>query len=102
EEVDIIRPIMAVEEETLMMLGSSPNIIKEDFSNDLNRQYSTDENLPNTMSISKTFSVLDIYEFHSEDVNKGKHLRMSSSNERGNDEDMIQKLAKEYTVSKNK
>ncbi|GJX57339.1 transposon ty3-I gag-pol polyprotein [Tanacetum coccineum] len=52
--------------------------------------------LPNTMSISKTFNVSDIYEFHSEDVNEGKHLRMSSSKERGNDEDMIQELAKEY------
>ncbi|GKD50325.1 hypothetical protein Tco_1279301 [Tanacetum coccineum] len=45
EEVDIIRPIMAVEEEPLMMLGSGPNIIKEDFSNDLDGQHSTDENL---------------------------------------------------------
>ncbi|GKB43856.1 transposon ty3-I gag-pol polyprotein [Tanacetum coccineum] len=58
--------------------------------------------LPNTMSISKTFNVSDIYEFHSEDVNEGKHSRTSSSKERGNDEDMIQKLAKEYIVSKNK
>ncbi|GJX44266.1 hypothetical protein Tco_0260942 [Tanacetum coccineum] len=43
EEVDIIRPIMAVEDEPLMMLGSGPNIIKEDFSNDLDGQHSTDE-----------------------------------------------------------
>ncbi|GJV50101.1 hypothetical protein Tco_1440313 [Tanacetum coccineum] len=35
EEADIIRLIMVVEEEPLIMLGSSPNIIKEDFSNDL-------------------------------------------------------------------
>ncbi|GJW67276.1 hypothetical protein Tco_0121700, partial [Tanacetum coccineum] len=52
--------------------------------------------LPNTMSISKTFNVSDIYEFHFEDVNKGKHSRMSSSKERGNDEDMINELAEEY------
>ncbi|GKB23924.1 RNA-directed DNA polymerase [Tanacetum coccineum] len=50
----------------------------------------------NTMSISKTFNVSDIYEFHSEDVNEGKHSRTSSSKERGNDEDMIQELAEEY------
>ncbi|GJS43553.1 RNA-directed DNA polymerase [Tanacetum coccineum] len=52
--------------------------------------------LPNTMSILKTFNVLDIYEFHFEDVNKGKHSRMSSSKERGNDEDTINELAEEY------
>ncbi|GKB64684.1 RNA-directed DNA polymerase [Tanacetum coccineum] len=52
--------------------------------------------LPNTMSISKTFNVSDIYEFHSEDVNEGKHSRTSSSKGRENDEDMIQELAKEY------
>ncbi|GKD67975.1 transposon ty3-I gag-pol polyprotein [Tanacetum coccineum] len=52
--------------------------------------------LPNTMSISKTFNVSDIYEFHSDDMNEGKHSRMSSSKERGNDEDMIQELAEEY------
>ncbi|GKD96272.1 transposon ty3-I gag-pol polyprotein [Tanacetum coccineum] len=52
--------------------------------------------LPNTMSISKTFNVSDLYEFHSEDVNEGKHSRMSSSKERRNDEDMIQELADEY------
>ncbi|GJS78947.1 hypothetical protein Tco_0728828 [Tanacetum coccineum] len=48
------------------------------------------------MSISKTFNVSDIYEFHSEDVNEGKHSRTSSSKERGNDEDTIQELAEEY------
>ncbi|GJT18232.1 transposon ty3-I gag-pol polyprotein [Tanacetum coccineum] len=53
--------------------------------------------LPNTMSISKTFNVLDIYEFYSVDVNEGKHSRTSSSKERENDEDMIQELADEYT-----
>ncbi|GKB08928.1 transposon ty3-I gag-pol polyprotein [Tanacetum coccineum] len=52
--------------------------------------------LPNTMSISKTFNVSNIYEFHSEDVNKGKHSRTSSSKERGNDEDTINELAEEY------
>ncbi|GJU44608.1 hypothetical protein Tco_1201874 [Tanacetum coccineum] len=35
EEADIIGSIMAVEDEPLMMLGSSLNIIKEDFSKDL-------------------------------------------------------------------
>ncbi|GJX62721.1 hypothetical protein Tco_0295621 [Tanacetum coccineum] len=181
EEADIIGPIMAVEDEPLMMLGSGPNIIKEDFSNDLDGQHSIDESkpyhntlrwhimrlkwgyvisigqiyrnvwlkqemvcaqrrtwdpgitwlkilkehledkkygpykilrkindnayvvdLPNTMSISKTFNVSDIYEFHSEDVNEGTHSRTSSSKERGNDEDMIQEIAEEYMVSKNK
>nr|GFB26438.1 transposon Ty3-I Gag-Pol polyprotein [Tanacetum cinerariifolium] len=52
--------------------------------------------LPNTMSISKTLNVSDIYEFHSEDVKEGKHSRTSSFKERGNDADMIQELAKEY------
>ncbi|GKB57416.1 RNA-directed DNA polymerase [Tanacetum coccineum] len=52
--------------------------------------------LPNTMSISKTFNVSDIYEFHSEDVNKGKHSRTSSSKEMMNDEDTINELAEEY------
>nr|GEZ00300.1 RNA-directed DNA polymerase [Tanacetum cinerariifolium] len=102
EEADIIGQIMAVEDEPLMILGSGPNIIKEDFSNDLDGQHSTDENLPNTMSISKTFNVSDIYEFHFDDVNEGKHSRMSSSKERGNDEDMIQELTEEYMISKNK
>nr|GEV40549.1 hypothetical protein [Tanacetum cinerariifolium] len=34
-----------VEDEHFMMLGSGPQIIKEDFSNDLNGQHSADENL---------------------------------------------------------
>ncbi|GJX99474.1 hypothetical protein Tco_0356493 [Tanacetum coccineum] len=52
--------------------------------------------LPNSMSISKTFNVSDIFEFDSEDVKEGKESRTSSSKERGNDEDMIQELAEEY------
>ncbi|GJS33558.1 transposon ty3-I gag-pol polyprotein [Tanacetum coccineum] len=44
----------------------------------------------------------DIYGFHSKDMNEGKHSRTKSSKERGNDEDMIQDLAEEYMVSKNK
>nr|GEY23232.1 hypothetical protein [Tanacetum cinerariifolium] len=51
---------------------------------------------PNTMSILKTFNVSYIYEFHSEDVNKGKHSRTSSSKERRNDEDTINEIAEEY------
>ncbi|GKA29603.1 RNA-directed DNA polymerase [Tanacetum coccineum] len=59
--------------------------------------------LPNTMSISKTFNVSDIYEFHSEDVNEGKHSRTSSSKKRGNDEDMIQlEHVKSKGAAKNK
>ncbi|GKD39677.1 hypothetical protein Tco_1259884 [Tanacetum coccineum] len=46
EETDIIGPIMAVEYEPLMMLGLGPNIIMEDFSNDLNGQHSTDKSKP--------------------------------------------------------
>nr|GEY43237.1 putative nucleotidyltransferase, ribonuclease H [Tanacetum cinerariifolium] len=46
EEADITGLIMAVEDEPLMMLGLGPNIIKEDFSNDLDGQHSTDENKP--------------------------------------------------------
>ncbi|GKD19062.1 RNA-directed DNA polymerase, partial [Tanacetum coccineum] len=52
--------------------------------------------LINTMSISKTFNVSDIYEFHSADVNEDKHSRTSSSKERGNDEGTINELAEEY------
>ncbi|GKD76538.1 hypothetical protein Tco_1339159 [Tanacetum coccineum] len=46
EEADIIGPILAVEDEPLMMLGSSLNIVKEDFSNDLDGQHSTVESKP--------------------------------------------------------
>ncbi|GKC94755.1 hypothetical protein Tco_1160197, partial [Tanacetum coccineum] len=48
------------------------------------------------MSISKSFNVSNIYEFHSEDKNEGNHSRMSSLKERKNEEDMIQELAEEY------
>ncbi|GJW19858.1 hypothetical protein Tco_0027294 [Tanacetum coccineum] len=41
-------------------------------------------------------SVSDIYEFHSGDVNEGKHSRTNSSKERGNDDDMINELVEEY------
>ncbi|GJZ38037.1 transposon ty3-I gag-pol polyprotein [Tanacetum coccineum] len=51
---------------------------------------------PNTMIISKTYNVSNIYEFHSEDMNKGKHSRTSSSKKRENDEDTINELAEEY------
>ncbi|GKB42785.1 putative nucleotidyltransferase, ribonuclease H [Tanacetum coccineum] len=51
---------------------------------------------PITMSISKTFNLLDIYKFHSGIVNEGKHSRKSSSKERGNDEDKIQEIADDY------
>ncbi|GKB96486.1 hypothetical protein Tco_0982623, partial [Tanacetum coccineum] len=47
-------------------------------------------------NISKTFNVSNLYEFHSEDVNEDKHSRTSSSKERENDEDVINKLAEEY------
>ncbi|GJS12075.1 hypothetical protein Tco_0368871 [Tanacetum coccineum] len=87
DEVDITRPIMEVEDEPLLMLGSCPNIIKEDFSNDLDRQHLADEN---------------IFGFLSDDMNEGNHSRTSSSKERRNDEDMIQELVEEYMVSKNK
>ncbi|GJR63393.1 hypothetical protein Tco_1505555 [Tanacetum coccineum] len=52
--------------------------------------------LPNTMNISETFNVSDIYEFHSEDVNEDLHSRTSSSKERGNVEDIINELVEEY------
>nr|GEX94854.1 transposon Ty3-I Gag-Pol polyprotein [Tanacetum cinerariifolium] len=44
-QADITGPIMAVEDEPLMMLGLGPNIIKEDISNDLDGQHSADKNL---------------------------------------------------------
>ncbi|GKG36966.1 hypothetical protein Tco_0447139, partial [Tanacetum coccineum] len=52
--------------------------------------------LRKTMSISKTFNVSDIYDFHSEDVNEDKHSKTSSFKERGNDKNMINKPAEEY------
>ncbi|GJR88774.1 RNA-directed DNA polymerase [Tanacetum coccineum] len=42
KEADITGPIMAVEDEPLMMIGSCPNIIKEYFSNDLDGQHLAD------------------------------------------------------------
>ncbi|GJY61609.1 hypothetical protein Tco_0462266 [Tanacetum coccineum] len=169
-EVDITGPIMAVDDESLMMLRSGPNIIKEDFSNDHDGQHSADESKSYHITLRWKIMRLkwgymisigqictnvwlkqemvcaqrrtwdpcitwlkilkehlednvflrggvmirswkyylwllkkyDIYEFHSEDVNEGKHSRTSSSKERGNYEDKIQELAEEYMVSKNK
>ncbi|GJT02998.1 hypothetical protein Tco_0824167 [Tanacetum coccineum] len=43
DEVDITGPLITVEDEPLMMLGSDPNTIKEDFSNDLDGQHSADK-----------------------------------------------------------
>ena len=45
--------------------------------------------LPNTMSISKSFNFFDIYEFHTEDVIERENSRTSSSKVEGDDEDMI-------------
>ncbi|GJY18500.1 hypothetical protein Tco_0389991 [Tanacetum coccineum] len=99
KEADITGPIMALEDEPLMMLGPGPNIIKEDFSNDLDGQHSTDEKMicAQRRTWDPGITWLKILKEHLEDkdVNKGKHLRTSSSKERGNDEDMIQELAKE-------
>ncbi|GJZ97650.1 hypothetical protein Tco_0670103 [Tanacetum coccineum] len=52
--------------------------------------------LPNTMSLSKTLNVSDIYEFQTADVNEGENSMMSSSKEREHYEDMIKELAKKY------
>ncbi|GJT40554.1 hypothetical protein Tco_0940419 [Tanacetum coccineum] len=46
EEADITGLIMIVEGEPRMLLGSDPDIIKEDFSNDLDGQHSTNESKP--------------------------------------------------------
>ncbi|GJT36815.1 transposon ty3-I gag-pol polyprotein [Tanacetum coccineum] len=46
--------------------------------------------LPNTMSIPKTFNVSDIYEFHPEDVNEGDNTRTSYSKERADKQDSFQ------------
>ena len=48
------------------------------------------------MSISKTFSISDIYEFHLDDEIEDVNSRTSSSEVRVNDEDKIDELAKEY------
>ncbi|GJS45247.1 long chain acyl-CoA synthetase 6, peroxisomal-like protein [Tanacetum coccineum] len=50
-------------------------------------------------SLACEINLVDGYykdEFHFEDVNKGKHSRMTSSKERGNDGYIIQELAEEY------
>ncbi|GJZ00487.1 RNA-directed DNA polymerase [Tanacetum coccineum] len=132
-EADVIGPIMVVEDEPLMMLGSGPNIskktslmilmdnirqmnictnvwlkqemvcaqrrtwdpgitwlkiLKEHLEDKINdNAYVVD--LPNTMSISKTFNVSDIYGFHSEEMNEGKHSRTSCYKERGNDDSRV-------------
>ncbi|GJT83388.1 transposon ty3-I gag-pol polyprotein [Tanacetum coccineum] len=53
--------------------------------------------LPNTMSISKTFRCIKLYmNFNSRGRVMGQALRGESSKERGNDEDMIQELAEDY------
>ena len=52
--------------------------------------------LPNTMSISKTFNVSDIYEFHTEVMIEGENSRTSSFKVGENDEDMVHKLAEDY------
>ncbi|GKC59674.1 hypothetical protein Tco_1087272 [Tanacetum coccineum] len=57
-----------------------------------NNAYALD--FPNTMSISKTFNVSYIYEFHSGNVNEGKHSGTSSFKDRRYDEDMINELAR--------
>ncbi|GKB75087.1 hypothetical protein Tco_0936499 [Tanacetum coccineum] len=75
------------------------NILKEHLEDKILRKINDNAyvvELPNTMSILKTFNVSDIYEIHSEDMNEDEHSRTSSFKERGNDEDMIQELAKEY------
>nr|GFB44398.1 hypothetical protein [Tanacetum cinerariifolium] len=46
EEAGVKELIMGVEDEPLMLLGSDPDIIKEDFFNDLDGQHSTDESKP--------------------------------------------------------
>ncbi|GJY73512.1 hypothetical protein Tco_0477943 [Tanacetum coccineum] len=46
EEADITGPVVAVEDEPLMVLGSDQNIIKKDSSNDLDGQHSADESKP--------------------------------------------------------
>ncbi|GJY82487.1 hypothetical protein Tco_0495863, partial [Tanacetum coccineum] len=57
-----------------------------------NNAYALD--FSNTMSILKTFNVSYIYEFHSGNVNEGKHSGTSSFKDRRYDEDMINELAR--------
>ncbi|GJT40561.1 hypothetical protein Tco_0940426 [Tanacetum coccineum] len=57
EEADITGLIMAVEDEPLMMLGSHPHIIKEDFSNDLDGQHSTYETALRAQAIQELYEL---------------------------------------------
>lgn len=51
----------------------------------------------NTMSISNTFNIFDIYEFHTENEIKDVNSRTSSSKVRENDEDTSTDLAFHHT-----
>nr|GEY35991.1 transposon Ty3-I Gag-Pol polyprotein [Tanacetum cinerariifolium] len=59
DNADIIGPIMAVEDEPLMMLGSGPDIINEDFSNDLDGQHSTDKKRTKTRNLQNHGRLID-------------------------------------------
>ncbi|GKA23683.1 RNA-directed DNA polymerase [Tanacetum coccineum] len=54
--------------------------------------------LPNVVSISKTFNVCDIYEFHPEEETENENLRTSSSKVIGNDEDKIDELKETWST----
>nr|GEX83332.1 putative nucleotidyltransferase, ribonuclease H [Tanacetum cinerariifolium] len=100
EEANIIRPIMAIEDEPLMMLGSGPNIIKEDFSNDLDGQHSTDEKMvcAQRRTWDPGITWLKILKKHLEDktwMRESTRGRVLLKRE-GNDEDMIEEPADDY------